>query len=387
MVLDIPLDLSDVPPLNDGGAISLHGFKYQYHFAAYKCLEMLLNPSKIEYVACELQDDVVVKLNNGQYEFYQIKERQGDQWKISTLKSEGIWRHFLWLQKQFQGEHKYIFVSNQTSQTRVSNKHDLGKLKELTDRGREYCSELEQIIVDELVDRLTESVEGVNREEFKNIFWNIRLITGFSHFHGLIAENLIKLEEVLLSRRIDSDINGRKRIYYSILSLLERSVSENRPETTYRDKLEKRKVTDLQVSECFVAPFKDPHISTFNTSDNPEQNLTLREKSERAGFPEHFIKYFLESRNSFIIRYRQDFIHAVKYTSELRLKVWDLCIASSLGDASHIGRSYKAIRSDLEKLAKEENENFPPVIVDFHYLHGILCQLTAECDNYWEPLK
>ncbi len=380
-------DLTDVRQLDDGGATALIGLKYQYHFAAYKCLEMLINPGQIEYVACELHDDVAIKLENGAYEFYQVKERRGELWKISTLKSKGVWERFWWLKGEFGANHKFFFVSDQSAQSRVSNKPDLGKMKGLTERERYYCNELELIDADGLIDKLMQAIGADDKAQVEALFWNTRILTSFEREAGLFAMNLNSLEQLLLSRGIESDLPSRVRIYRCIVSVLEDSVADPLPGLTYRERLEARKTDCSRLEMCLTGPYKDLRIPTFRFGEEETQQRSLRQKSEDGKFPEPIIRYFLDSRNRFQYRYRQDVIHSVDYLSELRLKVWDVCsiakVSVSLNGFQSPLKTYDTISTELRQLAVEEKKSNPPVEVNYIYLHGIMCQLTAECDNDW----
>jgi len=384
-------DLTNVRQLDDGGATALIGLKYQYHFAAYKCLEMLSNPGQIEYVACELHDDVAIRLRNGTYEFYQVKERRGDLWKINALKSEGVWERFWSLKNDFGENHKFLFVSDQSAQSRVSNKPDLGKMKDLTDRERDYCNDLELIDADGLINSLMGAIGVDDKAQVEALFWNVRILTGFERQAGLIAMNLNSLEQLLLSRGIESDISSRFRIYGSIVSVLEDSVTDPLPGLTYRERLEARKIDSSKLENCLTGPYKDLRTPTFRFGEEEAQQRSLRKKSKDGRFPESIIRYFLETRNHFQYRYRQDVIHSADYLSELRLKVWGVCsiakVSISLNGFQSPLKTYETICKELTQLAVEEERSSPPVEISYPYLHGIMCQLTAECDNDWVPIE
>jgi hypothetical protein len=383
-------DLAEVRQPDDGGAISFIGTKYQYHFAAYKCLQMLLDPERYEYVASELQDDVAVKLRDSKYEFYQVKQKRNEQWKINTLHSEGVWQRFWRLQKEFGYGHSYFFVSDQSAQPRVSNKPDLGRMKALTDNGRARCNELELIQAGDLIDKLMGKLDITDRGEVEKLFWSIRILTGFERQKGLVASNVQLLEQLLEKRRIVSDSPNRMRIYRRIISVLEASVAEPPLDVTHRERLELRKIDTAKLEECLKGPFKDKHLRSFSIDDGEAQQRDLRSKSREANFPENIVRYFIECHNCFHIRYRQDILHAAAYLSELRLKVWDVCsgaqVSAYVNGFDSPLKTYDTIRSELKQLATLESNSTPPIAVDFDYLHGMMCQLTAECDNEWYPI-
>jgi len=384
-------DLTSVRQLDDGGATALIGLKYQYHFAAYKCLEMLSKPGQIEYVACELHDDVAIRLRNGTYEFYQLKERRGELWKISTLKAEGVWERFWRLRGEFGDNNKFLFVSDQSAKSRVSNKPDLGKMKDLTDRERDHCNDLELIDADGLIDKLMEAIGVDDKAQVGALFWNTRILTDSQRPAGLSAMNRNSLEQLLLSRGIESDISSRFRIYRCIVSVLEDSVADPLPGLTYRERLEARKIDSSKLENCLTGPYKDLRIPTFKFGQDETQQRSLRKKCEDGRFPEPIIRYFLDSRNHFQYRYRQDVIHSADYLSELRLRVWDICsfakISASLNGFHSPLKTYDTIRDELRQLAVEETKSNPSIEINYNYLHGVMCQLTAECDNDWVPIE
>lgn len=384
----IPPDLADIRLSDDGGAINLTGLKYQYHFAVHKSLEMLNKPeNNIEYVSTELQDDVTVKLKNGTYEFYQVKERRGEFWRIKTLETEGVWQRFL-LQKDTFGENnKFCFVSDQYAQHIVSRTPDLGKMRDITFRGEKFCTETDLIAANELIKKISQII-GVDDTQVQTIFWNTRIMTAFERRQGLFAINLNLLEELLLKKGIESDLPSRTRIYQRIISLLEESVLPDLSDLTYQEKINRRKISPEQLISCLTGPYKTEHPVNFRFDEGEHQPRSLRKKSEDGKFSEDIIRYFLDSRINFQCHYRRDVIHAADYLSQLRLKVWDVCtngkISANLEKPNYPpSKTYQTICQELKLLAVEEEKANPPIKVDYQYLHGIMCQLTAECDNEW----
>lgn len=383
-------DLTEIRPSNEGGFIGLYGLKYQYHFAAQKCLEMLAEPAMIECVACELQDDVVVKLRNGKYIFYQIKNSTGDLWTINELKQKNVWKNFVKCLREFGDGHSYVFVSDQHAKNRISKKSDLGRIKSLTDIGRESCNQSELIEADDLLNALMDNISDLtNKAEAEALFWSLRLLTGYDKITGLKHSNLNKLEEVLRKLGIDSDLPNRMRIYNCIVLKLETSVTEPLPEWTYREKVERRKIRPDDVRECLLGPYKDPQLAQFDLNADPAHR-NLRQKTVDGKLPAHWAEYFIECRNYFHLHFKEDFVNAAFYLNELRRKVWDICIeqkmtATTQGSYSPL-ITYKLIRDGLKQLEDRES-NHSPIPVDFDYLHGMLCQLTAECHHDWYPLE
>ncbi|CAG1015808.1 hypothetical protein ANRL4_05601 [Anaerolineae bacterium] len=383
--------ITQVRPPDDGGAISLIGLKYQYHYAAGLCLDMLLHPDKIEYVASELQDDVVVKLNDGHYCFSQVKEKRTDLWTISMLESEGVWKRFLKLREEFGPGQVYLFVSDQDAQYSVNNRPDLGRFRKLTTEiGHESCNSQEIDDANQLIAMLVKKLGLTDDKEIAEIFWEIRIHTHSERLDGLIACNLIKLEEYLNQRGQASDITNRERIYRCMVARIEEAVAEPPAHGNLRERLEHRKVTALDLQDCIGPPFKSPTMQAFDLGLDPE-NRTLRKKSEDANLPEDLIIFFIGMRNYFSYRCRQDMINAADYVNHLRLKVWSTCFRARMpiladGTTYTPVVAYSQIWADLQAVADGEAQHNPPVQVDFEYLHGMMCQLTAECLNDWRPI-
>lgn len=374
-------DLTTIRPPNEGGVIALQGLKYQYHFAAYKCLEML-EKGEIEFVACELHDDVVVKLINGRYLFCQVKSKSGELWTINRLKDENVWNGFLKSSEKFGDQNSFVFVSEQDAQSRVNNKPDLGKMKTLTDLGKTKCTPQELIQASEIIDRLTNVTEVPDKEKITSFFWNVQILTKFPNKASLIPINLQQVEKILLDRGIESDPANRIRIYHAIISKIEEHIDEPPLEARHTELLEFRKVKVDDIERCLTAPFKSPSLKLFNIETDPEHR-SLHEKLHK--FPKPFTKLFIESRNRFQVRYRKDVINCADYLKELRWKVWNVCVEVQLSVENSLPFKpiYNATRQELANLAEEENRISPPIIVDADYLHGMMCQLTAECDNEW----
>jgi hypothetical protein len=385
-------DLAEVRLPNDGGGRNIVGTEYQFHFAAGQCLDMLTNPG-IEFVASELQDDVVVKRKDGSYTFYQVKGRTGSLWTISSLQEEGVWTNFLRCCREFGQGHTYVFVSDQDAKVRSGTKKpDLGRMRQITtENGRGACNEAELVEADDLIQLLKEKLDITDRKEAEALFWNMRIWTKYDGSEGLEALNLQKLERGLTQRGIASDLPNQKRIYDDITTLLRKGVAAPPFGSTLTERLEHRKVSRENVETCISGPFRSPTSGHFDLDADPEDR-SLRQKCEEAGLPNDLTRFFVESRNRFYVRFRMDRVHALGYLENLRWKVWGRCVAgrsaaSSIGNYTP-GKAYREIRSDLERLASEENAQCPPppIEVDLDYLHGMMCQLTAECNNEWQAI-
>lgn len=385
-------NLTVVRPPNDGGGRNIAGTEYQFHFAAGQCLDMLTNP-EIEFVASELQDDVVVKKKDGTYTFYQVKGRTGSLWTISTLHNEGVWDNFLRCFREFGQGHSYIFVSDQDAQFRSSGrKPDLGRMRTITtENGRAGCNQSELMEADDLIQILKQKLGITGRQDAESLFWSVQIWTKYPSAEGSMALNLQKLEIILNERGIVSNQSSRKQIYDSITTRLRENVAAMPFGLTRTERLELRKVSRQDLEPCLNVPVRSPTLSHFDLDADPE-NRSLRQKCESAGLSNDLARFFIESRNRFYVRFRRDNLHALGYIEDLRWKVWERCIAgrsatSSSGDYTP-GKAYREIRNELERLASQENAQLspPPVEVDFAYLHGIMCQLTAECNNEWQAI-
>ncbi len=377
-------ELTTVRPNDEGGIIGLIGLKYQYHFAIQECLKMTLSQEPIEYVAIELHDDVVTKLNDGTYKFFQVKGREGSLWTINTLKHKKVWQGFLRCKKIFGEGHSYWFVSDQDCQNRVSNRPDLGRMKQLTQMTIVLCRETDLNHADEIIQKLMKEIEFENEEQARSLFWNTRIIRKDNT--TLILENLNLIEQILVARGLPSGLINRKQVYKELRSFIEEGLVPIEPALTLREILEARKITVQDVENCFNIPFQDTQPGNFDfSSDN---NRTLEQKMRDAEFSNPLKRYFLESRNRFTSRFLKDAIHSANILKDLRWKVWSICIEAQTSTASgnHIAL-YDSIKSELRELARKENESNPGITIDYDYVHGMLCQLTAECNHEWIALR
>jgi hypothetical protein len=377
--------LIGVKQIDDGGVRNLTGIQYQYHFAVYKCLKMLIGTQSIEYVACELHDDVIVRRTDEIYEFYQVKTRQDDPWKMIHLRNEGVWKKFIDHRELFGQQHVCYFVTDQSVQNVVSKKPDLGKMKQLTQMGKSMCNRKDLDDADELIAKL-KSLTGVKDDEvIQGLFWGTRIIANFERQTGLIYMNLNLLEELLTLRGIPCDLENRTRIYRQIISAMQSRIVEVLPEATIQQQLECRIFSRKDIDLCITGPFRDARLANFEFASDPEY-LSLRQKSERRRLPDNLIRNLIELRIYFLQRSRDDIIVAPDYLNQLRLKV--LATSQSARMVSSIGQriSLKDVWDALDRLAQDEIECKPPVRIDAFYLRGILCQLTSECINDWEPI-
>jgi len=170
--------------------------------------------------------------------------------------------------------------------------------------------------------------------------------------------------------------------------LFQERVAEPPAEMTAIERLEYRKICPKDVEECLTGPYKDVRPRTFEPTDHDGQIQTLTSKMNDAHFPPRILHFVIESRNRFAIRYRRDRIHANSYLTQLRWEIWKICMnRSRQSPQDYVAmKTYSAVWDELTLLAQREAAKNPPILVDFDYLHGMLCQLTAECDNEWMPI-
>ena len=377
-------DLAEVRPANEGGVIGLDGYKYQYHYAAKLCLEMITEGDEIEYVACELQDDIVAKMRNGTYKFYQVKRRAGNMWTINRLKDEGVWEGFLRCRRDFGEGHSYWFVTDQDCSNKIKRQPDLGRWHVLTRNGKAFCRENELNDAQKIITTISQFLGFANQREAESFFWNTRILKKITK-SALILDNLANITLIFEGRGITTDHSSRLRIYRSLVSIIEAKVEEDIPEATYREILERRKVTPNEVEACLSSSrFVEIQPNQFNIDSDPEHR-TLRRKLTDAMFPEPVKRFFVESRILFMIRFRKDFIHASEYLRQLRWRVFRLCvdIQTSAQQSTDYRPTYNLLKEELVSLAEKENRTHPTIQVDYDYLHGMVCQLTAECYHEW----
>lgn len=391
----LPPNLEDIRQENDGGVIAISGFDYQFHFAAQKCLEMLADPNRYEYVSSETHEDVVVKLKGGTYEFYQVKLKDNEQWDLSELKSRGVWKNFINVRERFGANNSFWFVSDQTakfSTQRGKQKRnpDLGQMKRITDDGQNICNqnERDRSIVAELIARLDRDWGFNDLAESESFLWSIRILTKYEREKGLESSNIRDLQKLLELRGIRVDSENLDRIYNSITNLLRRRVKA--PDTaTYEEIIQMRQIRPHDLETCISGPFTNPSGNQFLLGHGYEepQMRSLRQKTEL--LPHSVAQYFIESRNHFAVLYHQQVSFAASYISELRHAVYSVCHQEKVFalDNAPPMQTYKTIYSNLEELAKHEQDKRPPIEVTSGYLLGMMCQLTAECHHDWYPLE
>jgi hypothetical protein len=391
----LPPNLEDIRQDNDGGVIAISGLDYQFHFAAQKCLEMLADPHKYEYVSSETHEDVVVKLKDGSYQFYQVKLKDNEQWDLSDLKSRGVWKNFIRVRGELGPNNSFWFVSDQTAKFstqrgRGSRNPDLGQMKKMTKSGQTICNqnERDRSIVAELIARLDRDWGFNNPAESESFFWSIRILTDYEHENGLESLNILKLQRLLELRGISADSENLVRIYNSIINLLRRRVKA--PDTaTYQEIIQMRQIRSHDLETCISGPFTNPKGNQFLLGHGYEepQMRSLRQKTEL--LPHNVAQYFIESRNRFAYIYHQQVSFAASYISDLRHAVYSVCHHKKVFalDNAPPMQNYKTIYSSLEELAKHEQAKRPPIEVTTDYLHGMMCQLTAECHHDWYPLE
>lgn len=386
---DDSVKLDEVVPADEGGAINIQGIEYQNEFAVNLCLGMMLEDSDIEFVSSESHEDIAVKTRSRGYKFYQVKTKRQGAWTIADLNSANVWKNFLRLQRIFGNDHAFLFVSEQTTSYGRRPKFDLGKMKILTQKGKKLCNEKELIDADSIIDRLMglSSVEFQDRTEAECLFWNTRILTDTDHFRGLRADNSLSIEGILEQQQIQSNLQSRCRISLAIKDLITSRITPE-DEHTLEEILRARQLKANDIEECFREAEQITQSDSFLIHDVANIR-NLRQKTIEARFPPQWSNYFIDYRNQFASRYRKDVIYAEEYLSRLRLRVWDVCNEQKL-DLSEPYKSiveYRVIRSNLKELLKTELETEPPIKVDFDYLHGMMCQLTAECCHDWYSLS
>lgn len=387
-------NLEDIRQDNDGGVIAISGLDYQFHFAAHKCIEMLLNPGKYEFVSSETHEDVVVKFCDGTYDFYQVKLKSNEMWDLNELNSRQVWNNFIKVREKFGERNRFWFVSDQTA--RYSSRKgkrtipDLGKMEKLTKQGVDICnqSELDKNDVAALLSRLHSDWGFASRATTEEFFWSIRILTKYEREKGLESCNLRDLQRVLELRSLNVDSNSLMQIYDSIMKLLRGRVKP--PDTaTYEQAIEMRKVRPADLEKCFQYPIAISNLNHFQLDGihEEQQRRDLRQKATVVN--PKLAEYFIESRNYFAFLYRQQHSSTTSYVAQLRLAVWSVCQRQKVYTRG-IDRpiqTYETILRGLEELAKREQNKQPPFEVSFDYLHGMMCQLTAECLHDWYPLN
>lgn len=390
-----PPNLEDIRQENDGGSVAISGFDYQFHFAARKCIEMLAEPGKYEFVSCEAHEDVVVRLTDGSYEFYQVKLKADEQWNLSDLKSRGVWANFIKLRDKFGSGNSFWFVSDQTAKHstkkgRGNRVPDLGRMRVLTQQGKNICyqNERDKNSVARLLERLDKDWSFNDMAETETFFWSIRILTDHEHERGLESCNVRDLQKLLESRGILADSLNLSRIYNSIVLLLREAVK--RPDTaTDKEAIEMREIRSSDLENLITGPFTELQMGQFTldgTHDESQQR-DLRQKTKE--FDPKSAAYFIDSRNYFAVLYWQQVSYAKSYIDHLRHRVWGVCHRYKIeaADGQNAMQTYRTILKGLNELANHEKNLDPPIEVTPDYLHGMMCQLTAECYHDWYTLE
>lgn len=350
---------------------------------------MLSKDSDIEFVSSESHEDIVVKTKNRGYNFYQVKTKRQGAWSIADLNSANVWKNFLRLQRIFGNDHTFFFVSEQTASYGRRSNFDLGKMKTLTQKGNKLCNEKELIDADNIIDRLMglSSVEFQDRTEAEHLFWSTRILTDTDHFRGLRADNSLSIERILEQQQIQSNVQSRHQISLAIKDLITSQIIPE-DECTLEEILRARQLKADDIERCFRGAEQITQSNSFLIHDASDIR-NLRQKTIEAQFPSQWSTYFIDYRNQFARRYREDVIYAEEYLSKLRLRVWDVCNEQKLYPTEPYKSfvEYRVIRRNLKDLLKKELEDKPPIRIDFEYLHGMMCQLTAECCHDWYPIS
>lgn len=381
-------ELHEIRLEDDGGATNIQGIEYQLNFTVWKCLDLVSQSDRVEYVSSETHEDVVVKLADGRYEFYQVKTRSERLWTVSALGEAGVWRNFLRSQRAFGVGNMFIFVSNQAAQYGKNPKYDLAQMKDIVSKGRSYSNEKELQIADFLIDRIWKIVgkEDTKREDVEALFWNTRLLTNYEKTAGLRARCLLRIAEILEGRGGNSDRNEQDRIFRELQDRIVGRLTPQ-PDLTYSECLRYRKLDLPMVESCFSSPQAVIRAGRFSIENEPNR-ASLIEKTRRAKFPENITQYFVESRNFFASRFVQDVIHAADYLEGLRMRLWGMCVRLQVQSSpDNVLAEYSLILDGLQGLADQESKSNSIVDVNLEYLHGMLCQLTAECHHDWYRLE
>lgn len=376
-------ELHEIRPPDEGGPIAIHGFEYQHQFTLSKCIQLLSNPSSYQFVSSETHDDVVVKRTEGNYEFYQVKRKAEGAWTVMELHNRQIWLKFLNLRRCFGPNSRFVFVSDQTAKRGRTRTYDLYDMKKVTMLGQRHCNEKDKLVAKALINTLHELLGG-NREEIEDLFWSIRILTDSERENGLRSTNLIGLGKALEQRGIKCDSFNLERIYSRMKDLLVRRIIP-KEELSYEEVLKERELSYNDLESCIGPPFSTRLIPQFTLSDS--DTVSLQEKTIKAGFPANIQRYFLESRNYFSAKYYLSMADSAEYIADLRMKIWRICIERQMRSQTNPAiAQYSDVLADLNDLVTQEKDH-APFELSRELVHGMLCQLTAECHHDWHMPK
>jgi hypothetical protein len=375
----------------DHGSESSRRDEFQKHYAAYCCIEMLVDEG-ISEVICEYGEDVVVKRHE-KYELYQVKTRQEsmDDWGLYDL-IPIIAKTFAMV-PYFGNVSKCCFVSNEGAAK------ELYKLKNVINKNyidwddndkqtfNDFCKNYNSRILKYMKEVDKENKDTV--EDIKTRLLLLKLDTDFHHMSHIQDSNLRQLRHVL-----EGDFTNHDKFTYTdeeLVDVYERIMGMVGKATIGKNLSEKTINRDC-MKECVKIPLKRKTLYRTPTEEeiNSVKGKTVMERKLcLGGFTQIFIETARELMVSTMYKARSwEFGDAPAILDDVRFRVKYLWadnydrLCQAYPDQEKIGRILlEEIKKDLSKLAEHYIKSDLPI--DDFFLLGTVWNLTLECKAYW----
>lgn len=379
-----------IAKFGDHGADSSRRDRFQEHFAAYYCVQMLFDGSILE-VICEYGEDVVVNRNQG-YELHQVKTKQESvsEWNLADLYP--IIAKTFAMVPYFDKVKKCCFVSNKGSSgvlyelKKVINQSQSDWNEQEREFFETFCTNHAARILSEM-----KNVDSENNETVLDVrqrLLTLEINTDFHHMNHVEDSNIRTLRKFLdndtysLNNYSDKDIGD---IYDNLIGIVGKA-------TIGRTRVEKT-ITRNQVLECIVQPrgsrllYKLPSKEEI---ENAQGRTLLEKKLFLGGFTDLFVE---DARELMVVvksRSRNwEFGQAAEILDDIVFRVKHLCVDSydkvcqENPKKEQIGREiFEDIKIEFPRLL-DYYHNSNLAFIDQLFLEGIAWALTSECKLYW----
>jgi hypothetical protein len=382
-----------IEKFGDYGAESSRRDEFQKHYAAFWCIEMLLDPT-ISAVICEYGEDVVVVRNNA-YELHQVKTHQEsrDDWKLEDV-IPIISKTFAMV-PYFGNVSRCCFVSNDKS-TGI-----LYRLKCLLEKEQCDWNTDDTIFFNDFCKNNSSKIlKYMQAEDDRNTYStdNVRALllildidTDFHHMEYIQDSNMRKLRKAIeeKSKNIitlsDTEI---AEIYERIMGMVGKAtIGKTKSEKTF---------TRDDIQNCLNVQIKrriEYRLPTPDEINNAPGNTKLEQKLQLGGFTPEFISNAREVYVATLYKARSwEFGDTTSILDDIKFRmkyIWSDSfdkICQGHPDQERIGRLIlEEIKKDIPSLINlYEHGNFP---VDDLFLLGTTWLLTSECQAYWSRYK
>lgn len=369
--------LISTPPQNDAGSEAGVGFDFQWHLAAGKCVEMLMDRTT-EYVVCEFHEDIIqIKKEGMGLDLIQVKKKEGGTWTMNDLLKPD--------KKQTKGILAKIFEH-------VEAGKDIRGLS-LVGHGR--CSGDEEFSLPDLIALLNTPVGArddgwkVKTEEFTEYLSNelkaqginastvtkgleiLKIDFSYPHPDAMASKGEEKLDDVLRQvYQVDLSLPEVKEIYNDLY---------NRAKTISLQPKQPWEVKSISREAASAIIYK--RLKQYKPLATRDQYKTLQEKLSSAK---------LEERVDYAIERRLDAIF-LKYELNIKSKQWEDFKADinvewqdfrAANPAIKGAPLWKGIRGVFSKLGHIWETQDPRLGADF--VEGVFFDMTAICEATWK---